>query len=78
MIGKLIKEETFDPDKAAEAQIRFCDENEYPVFCPTSKASDYACYRCRKNIFERGGYSVERASNELITGCRFCCFSFVE
>ena len=34
MIGKLIKEETFDPDKAAEAQIRFCEENEYPVFCP--------------------------------------------
>ena len=43
--------------------------------------SDGKCYRCNNNIYENtsttSGYSVERASREMITGCPHCHYSFV-
>lgn len=72
--------ETFDPEKANRAQIKYCREHSYPHFAPAGR-----CWRCGKNIYEqheenghKHGISVERAGRELITGCPHCCWSFCE
>lgn len=81
----------YDSIKAYEAQKRYCEENEVPLFAPQR------CYRCKQDIFAsighpvqilprrrlmlnfeqtRPGISVEKASSELICGCPFCYASF--
>lgn len=74
--------ETFDPEKANAAQIKYCREHNYPHFAPAGR-----CWRCHQNIYLSGkrrdgnpskGISVERAGQELITGCPHCCWSFCE
>jgi hypothetical protein len=68
------KEEIFDIEKACEAQRKFVKEHDYPHFAP----GNGICYNCRRNIYGQNGYSVERASLILITGCPFCCYSYCE
>ena len=34
------------------------------------------CFKCHKQIFEK--ITLEEASNELITGCPFCNYSYVD
>lgn len=68
------KEETFDIKKACEAQRKFVKEHDYHHFAP----DDGICYDCGRNIYGLNGYSVERASSKLITGCPFCHYSYCE
>lgn len=72
----------FNPKLAAEAQERYCEEHECPMFVPRSGL----CYRCGYNIFlpvnsSHGsvlGITVDEAGSKLITGCPICNYSFVE
>jgi len=74
------KTETFDVQKACEAQKAYCKEKDYPHFAP----GNGSCYNCHRNIYTqwgdkyKSGYSVERASSELITGCPHCHYSYCE
>jgi len=79
----------YDREKAIKAQKKFCEVNDLPNFSPR----DGHCYRCGNNIFaeeprnpdlERPydkrphGYTVEHASEDLITGCPFCHISYCD
>lgn len=64
--------ETFDRKKAAEAQSKFAQEHECPMFAPI----EGWCYHCGRNIYEQ--ISVEEAGKRLITGCPHCYHSFVD
>ena len=83
IVNETMPEETFDPEKAHNAQAAYCREKMYPHFAP----SNGKCWKCRQNIYlpvkNRNGYqslgiSVERAGRELITGCPHCNWSFCE
>lgn len=65
--------ETYDINKAVEAQKKFCEENELPNF-----AGNGACFSCGRNVYDEGGYSVEYASERLVTGCPYCFRSFCD
>lgn len=65
--------ETYDIDKAIEAQRKFCKENELPNF-----AGNGRCFSCGRNVYGDGGYSVEYASQRLVTGCPYCLRSFCD
>lgn len=76
-----MEKETFDVKLACEAQAKYVKEKGYPHFAPTSGR----CYDCGRNIYSqivngdyKSGYSVERASSELITGCPHCLRSYCE
>ena len=77
-----MKTETFDIKKACEAQEKYCKEKNYPHFAPLNGR----CYECNYNIYQhidhgrgyKSGYSVEKASCELITGCPHCHISYCE
>ena len=71
----------FDIQKAHEAQNKYCDENDLPIFAPFSGM----CYRCSRNIylpFQKGdvvtGISVDSAGRRLIAGCPHCGYSFCD
>jgi len=75
------KIETFDIHRACEAQKKICKENGWPHFAPLFGR----CYRCNRNIYQqidhgewKSGYSVEKASSDLITGCPHCHYSYCE
>lgn len=65
--------ETYDINKAVEAQKKFCEENELPNF-----AGNGVCFSCGRNVYDDGGYSVEYASERLVTGCPYCLRSFCD
>lgn len=73
---------TFDKAKANAAQIQYCKDKGAPMFAP----SGGVCWKCRRNIYEpykidgehESGYTVERASRILITGCPHCHISYCE
>ena len=65
--------ETYDINKAVEAQKKFREENELPNF-----AGNGVCFRCGRNVYDEGGYSVEYASERLVTGCPYCYRSFCD
>lgn len=69
--------EEFNPIKASNAQEEYCRRNNAPHFAPNANI-DYRCYHCGRNIYGRGGWSVEYAAKHLVTGCPFCHYSFVE
>jgi len=76
-----MKTETFDIKLACEAQAKFVKEKGYPHFAPSTGR----CYDCGRNIYQQiisdqwsSGYSVERASSELITGCPHCHHSYCD
>lgn len=62
---------TYDFVKANEAQIKYCEEHDYPHFAPTR-----FCYRCGRDIYQV--ISVESAGSHLITGCPHCNCSFCD
>ena len=73
--------ETFNVADAAKAQKKLQEDKNYPDFAPSSGT----CYSCNKNIYreiDHGSYqtgiSVERATNELITGCPHCHRSYCD
>ena len=66
---------TEETKKCAEAQKLYCNRNGYPRFAPY----DGRCWGCGKNIYEGNrGYSLEKASNDLITGCPYCATSYCD
>ena len=75
---------TYDVIRAADAQARYCEEHEIPLFAPTNGW----CHECGRNIYEpytyRGqedrtiGISVEEAGSRHITGCPHCNHTFVD
>lgn len=64
----------FDIPAAVDAQKEYCEKNNYPHFAP----SNGICWCCGKNIYSVDGISVERAANNLITGCPFCHRSYCD
>lgn len=71
------------PDKAAAAQEQYCSERNTPMYAP----KDGVCPCCGRNIYSslrtsKGeivvGYSVQFASEHLITRCSWCCASFTD
>ena len=68
---------TFNPAEAVKAQEEYCKKRGVPFFAPNQYIG-YKCYRCNRNIYVEGGISVEKARSELITGCPFCHYSYVE
>lgn len=69
-----MSQEVFNVVLSKKAQRKYCDENDFPYFAP----HDGYCYRCHKNIYAEGGFSVEAASNKLITVCPFCRASYCD
>lgn len=75
----------YDVLKARKAQRKYCDEEGLPLFAPFTGI----CFKCGKNIYEekeyrRGntfvkkGIDVDKATNELVTGCPHCSMSYVD
>jgi uncharacterized Zn-finger protein len=54
-----------------ELQVKYCKENNLPVFAPERN-----CPYCNKNIYER--ITEHEAANGLITSCPYCNRSYVE
>ncbi len=65
---------TYDVEQAIIAQAKYIDVNELPFFSPRNGI----CFACRRQIYADGGYSVESASTELITGCPWCHRSYCD
>ena len=61
---------TYDICQSIILQKQYCYTKKIPLFIPP----DGVCYnrKCRKNIFNRGGYTVHEAASTHITGCPFC------
>ena len=55
-----------------DAQIKYCKDKKLPHFAPISGR----CWNCGKQIYER--ITLEKAGNELVTGCSFCRRSFCD
>lgn len=77
--------ESFDAITAANAQAKYCEEHEVPMFAPANGM----CNRCGRNIYEpytvrhgtetvQLGITVEDAGKRLISGCPHCNATFVE
>lgn len=83
-----MENQTYDVDKAIEAQKEYCKEfaakhPEDGMHDSMSRGQGFApmngvCYRCHRQMYSEGGISVERARRNLTTGCPFCHYSFVE
>ena len=54
------------------AQKEYTDKNNLPLFAPRNGK----CWCCGNNIYDK--ISLEKASNDLITGCPFCFRSFCD
>ena len=54
-----------------QAQKKYCEEKHYPHFAPKD-----TCFRCNDHIYEH--ISLRKASNELITGCPCCSYSYCD
>lgn len=72
---------TFDAHAAMMAQFEFQKKTGSPALAP----GDGRCWNCKRNIYEevvrgdiRSGYTVERASTSLITGCPHCHRSYCD
>lgn len=62
----------YDADKAAQAQVEYCDRNELHCYAPR----DGYCWHCNENIYKL--ISVEDAGKTLITSCPYCHSTFVD
>ena len=75
-------QEHWNTAEAIAAQEEYCEKHGAPHFAPHSGL----CFRCHLQIYgilvadgkETYGISVEKAGNQLITGCPFCHISFVD
>lgn len=59
--------------ECCEAQEKYCVSKHYPLFMPHKGI----CFCCGENIFSNG-YTLEKASSELITGCPHCHQTFCD
>ena len=75
--------------KVTPGEIKKCrDAQEYYVKkrCTSFAPRDGVCYRCNRNIYQHyelssrvsKGYSLDKSSNSLITGCPHCCISYCD
>lgn len=55
-----------------KAQKEYCEKHNVPHFAP----NDGVCWCCNNQIYEH--ISIEKASNELITGCPCCNRSYCD
>ena len=63
--------------KAIEAQEKYCNDNELPLFAPRNGV----CWSCDKNIYNThkdNHIDLKQASGELVTGCPFCFKSYCD
>ena len=60
--------------KFIQNQLDFCWENELPFFMPR----DGYCYSCGEDIVTGFINAGLKGNEELITGCPFCNYSYVE
>ena len=83
-----MKEEKYNIQDSIKAQKQHCKKKDSPIFAPAHGK----CYRCHKNIYKKHtktrmflgeeketttGITVEKAGNEVITGCPHCNYSFI-
>jgi len=54
-----------------KAQEEHCKKKQIPLFAP----SDGICFSCGRQIYDKLNL---KDCEELITGCPYCCYSFVE
>jgi len=59
-----------DTDTKIKAQEEYCEKHKVPMFAPV------LCYGCNRNIWE--GITLEKATDEHITGCPYCGKSFCD
>jgi len=64
----------YNIQEAIKVQKEYCEKTGSPHFAPYTGG----CYKCRRNIYGEGGYSVEYASKGLVTGCPFCNRSYCD
>ena len=55
-------------EKLIEAQIKYCEEKDYPFFAP----KDGYCWHCRENIV------TDKWTTEHITSCPRCSRSYCD
>lgn len=78
------KDETFDVDKAIDAQKHYCSKMGQPYYSPLNGM----CPKCRQYIFQRvpikgsklntyTGISVQEAGKFLVTQCPHCNTDFI-
>jgi hypothetical protein len=65
---------SYNVEQATKAQIKYIEDKELPFFPPR----DGICFACHRQIYADGGYTVESASSELITGCPWCHRSYCD
>lgn len=56
------------------AQRNYCEQHNAPHFAPF----DGVCYVCSQHIYQPGGYTLQYATDRLITGCPFCGYSYCD
>lgn len=73
--------EQYDKQKAIKAQKEYSETTRNPHFAP----HDGNCWACRMNIYDKKtkgdhehGITVEKAGNQLITGCPHCHRSYCD
>ena len=76
-----MENEKFDIAEAVKGQKEYQLAKDFPDFAP----ADGKCWNCGRNIYSpikngkhTSGYSVERASTTLITGCPHCHRSYCD
>lgn len=83
-----MSEQRYDVNEAIKAQKQYCKENRVPNFTPENGR----CWSCNQNIYSHGksvwkgkfdgresvGISVEKAGQELVTGCPHCHRSYCD
>ncbi|AIM37357.1 hypothetical protein KO02_12130 [Sphingobacterium sp. ML3W] len=76
-----MENQTYNANQAIKAQKSYCEKSGDPHFAPTNGI----CYRCKNQIYfqiNHGSYStgisVEKATNQLITGCPHCHRSYCD
>ena len=57
-----------------KAQKKYLEENELPDWFPYQGF----CERCGRDLFGPGGWTIDEASTQMITGCRFCHHSCID
>ncbi|EQK42736.1 hypothetical protein C672_1680 [[Clostridium] bifermentans ATCC 638] len=89
-MNELVRVDNKEISKCREAQKEYALKNGAPYFAP----SDGVCWKCNRNIYQNyeicdfdgiyiykqisDGYSLNRASSELITGCPHCSRSYCD
>lgn len=67
-----------DLNEARKAQDKFCEARGWPNYAELATGYYGVCPVCRNGIYDEGGYTVEYAAHNLVTGCPFCNKSFLD